>query len=300
MVAKPGLARVRPVLTETAHSGDDERRTAIEQHVGSEPEPFERARAEVLDEHVGTVDQPEQHVAVGGVLQVERDRPLVAVDELPPQAGSVTGIAPRHVAQRIAAVRSLDLDDIGAEVGQVAGAVRSGDHGGEVEHPQAGERRHRRSRHPPCDPPARLGDVVASAGVREADEAVATFEVEIDAGTWRRPRARRATCGTAPSSRRGGGRCRRRRRTRRRPPPCRSVRPQRGRPGGSSGSARTGRHDRRARRRSRTRRCRRTATRRRADVQVLLQPLDRLARSTVARPSSRAAIPSSRSTSRSC
>ena len=96
------------------------------QHVGPEAEALERAGTEVLDQHVGVDDQTgaaRRGRSVG--LQVERDRPLVAVDQLPPQALAVARVAPRQVAQAVATVGPLDLDHVGAEVGEVAGAVRA-------------------------------------------------------------------------------------------------------------------------------------------------------------------------------
>ncbi len=102
---------------------------------GREAEALERAGPEVLDEHVGVVDERQQHVAVGVVLEVEDDRALVAIDELPPQAFAVARVAPCQAAEGVA-VGALDLDDVGAEVGEVASAVGTGEHGRQVEDAQ--------------------------------------------------------------------------------------------------------------------------------------------------------------------
>ena len=53
---------------------------------------------------------------------------------------AVAFIAPRHRAQAVPA-RSLDLDHVGAEIGEVPRAVRPGDDRREVDHPHVGERR---------------------------------------------------------------------------------------------------------------------------------------------------------------
>ena len=63
---EPGPLGVRAGLPEPGHARDHEPVVAGEQDVGSEPEPLERAGAEVLDQHVGVVEQPEEHVAIGG------------------------------------------------------------------------------------------------------------------------------------------------------------------------------------------------------------------------------------------
>ena len=133
----------------------DQPRVAGEQVAGRQAEALERARPEVLDEHVGLGDEVADEGEVVGILEVGDDRALVAVGQLPPQALAVALVAPRHVAQAVAA-GPLDLDHVGAEVGEVAGAVRSGEHGRQVDDPDVGERagvtctirRSRRARRP--------------------------------------------------------------------------------------------------------------------------------------------------------
>ncbi len=241
---EPRPVRVRPVLTEPGDARDHQRWSAGEQHVGPEPEALERAGAEVLDEHVGLGDQAQEHLAVGVGLQIERDRPLVAVDELPPQAAAVAWVAPGHVAQRVTAVGSFDLDDVGAEVGEVAGAVRAGEHRREVERragrPAEGPAARRRSpaRRPLGEASGRLDDVVGAAGVREAHEAVAASEVEVDPGCAGDRQLVEPALGTARSSRRSpcvraASERRRTRRTRRRPRAT-STRPAPASPSSSS------------------------------------------------------------------
>ena len=80
--------------------------------------------------------RPEEDVEVAGVLQVEGDAALVAAGQLPPQRHAVAGVAPAHAPHGVAGAGPLDLDHVGAEVGEVAGARRAGEHGGEVDDPQ--------------------------------------------------------------------------------------------------------------------------------------------------------------------
>ncbi len=77
-------------------------------------------RSEVLQQHIGAADQPVQHLCRLGVLQVERDAALAAVepDEEARLAVHVAVIG----AGEVALARALHLDDIGAKVGHVAAA----------------------------------------------------------------------------------------------------------------------------------------------------------------------------------
>jgi len=72
------------------------------------------------------------------MLQVDRDRALVAVDLQ--EVGALTGDEWRApVAAAVAASRPLDLDHVRAEVGEHHGAERPGQDLGQVEHPDVGE-----------------------------------------------------------------------------------------------------------------------------------------------------------------
>ena len=86
---------------------------------GAEPQPLGRAGREVLHEDVGPVQQGGQRrLAVGG-FHVELHRLLAPV-----QPDEVAGLAehgPVVVPGEVAGARSLDLDDPGAEVGELTG-----------------------------------------------------------------------------------------------------------------------------------------------------------------------------------
>ena len=131
-VAKPGRFAYGPSWPNPVTRVITSRGFRVEQSVGRQAEALERTRPEVLDEHVGLVEEREEDVAVGGDLEVEDDRALVAIDELPPQALAVARVAPRQATKGVA-VRVLDLDDVGAEVGEVARAVRTGEHGRQID-----------------------------------------------------------------------------------------------------------------------------------------------------------------------
>ena len=88
----------------------------------------ERARAQVVDQHVAFGHQPPEHFLAGVGAKVQRDALLVAVvsHETRRLALSITLGKRRHGAARIAAAGALDLDDLGAGVGQEQGAIGAG------------------------------------------------------------------------------------------------------------------------------------------------------------------------------
>ena len=90
-----------------------------------EAEPLDRAGRQVLDEDIGPLQQLRQDLLTGRGLQVERQRLLRAVGPgevaAQPEGGGVI------VAGEVAAAGPLDLDDAGAEVGQMARGQRRRD-----------------------------------------------------------------------------------------------------------------------------------------------------------------------------
>ena len=93
------------------------------------------AAAIVLDHGVGAVAQPHHQLAALGLLEVDGDRLLVAVDRGEVAAEGlqlVVGVVGTDDA-RVVAVERLDLDDLGALVGQQHGAERTGQHLREVD-----------------------------------------------------------------------------------------------------------------------------------------------------------------------
>jgi hypothetical protein len=63
------------------------------------------------------IDKTQENLAIILGFEIKCDVAFVAIDEFPPQAFTVTGVAPRHASQRISSIRSLDLDDVCSEVG---------------------------------------------------------------------------------------------------------------------------------------------------------------------------------------
>jgi hypothetical protein len=74
------------------------------------------------------VDELQKDCTITFLFKVECDVALVAVDEFPPQTFTVTGVTPRHTAERITGVWSLNLDDVCSEVSQIASTVWPSQH----------------------------------------------------------------------------------------------------------------------------------------------------------------------------
>jgi hypothetical protein len=113
------LVAVGAVVPVTRHPAHDQPGMLGAQHVRCQAEAVGGTRREVLHEHVRAGQQFVEHLSVAGVLEVQRDGLLVAVepDEVAGQAvdGGVVG------AGEVAGARPLDLDHPGAEVGEVTG-----------------------------------------------------------------------------------------------------------------------------------------------------------------------------------
>ena len=77
--------------------------------------------------------QPQQRFAPFRLLQVEHEAALAAV-EVQVEVPHAAVLHRRHVAHVVAFVR-LDLDDVGAELGEDLGRERTHHDGGEVEDP---------------------------------------------------------------------------------------------------------------------------------------------------------------------
>jgi len=111
--------------------------TVGQQRVGVETDGRELLRADAVHQHVSGIHQPEKRGAGVGALQVQHHAALAAVDAEKdgPHAGLRAGSGP---TRRVALGR-LDLDDVGAVLGQVLAGVRAEHHGAQVQHAHAGE-----------------------------------------------------------------------------------------------------------------------------------------------------------------
>jgi hypothetical protein len=117
----------------------DEARVLLAQLLVAQAQLVDAAELEVLDHHVALLRKVARDLLAFGRLQVERDRALVAVD-----AVEVGGLGLAHaqapVARVVAAARVLDLDHLGAHVGQHHAAPGARQDAGQVEDAHAGKR----------------------------------------------------------------------------------------------------------------------------------------------------------------
>src|SRR6185437_740329 len=127
-LVEAGAVAIGPVLAEAGNAAENDALVDLFETLIVDAEPVLDVGPVVFDHHVGLLD----HAAEGGDalrrLQVERDAALVAVQVLE------VGIAAR--AARALALfqmrRGLDLDDVGAPIGELAHASGAGAHAGQI------------------------------------------------------------------------------------------------------------------------------------------------------------------------
>ena len=123
--AKAGQVAVGPCLAVARNAQHHQAGVELVQLLGRHAPAFERAGAEVFHQHIGLGNQLAGYCLPFGLAQVQRHRALVARLHLPPDGGAFLDQAP--VAQRVASLRRLNLDHIGAKLAQRLAAKRPGD-----------------------------------------------------------------------------------------------------------------------------------------------------------------------------
>ncbi len=104
-----GFLGERPVLTPSGHPPIDQTGVRLETDLWSQPQSFGDARAKSFDQRVGARQQLQQRTHRGRLLQIQRDRSLVAIVEVE---------ARRQIRRHFGARNSVDAHYISAEVGQ--------------------------------------------------------------------------------------------------------------------------------------------------------------------------------------
>ena len=122
----------------TFEAAIDETLVARFERFKAEPELVERARAKVLDQHIGAVDQAQRKRLARLGLDIKADAALVAVVH-----GEVARARTFEAARLVAADR-FDLDHIGTKVGEYKSRRRSHDHVRELNDGDAAQGRHER------------------------------------------------------------------------------------------------------------------------------------------------------------
>ena len=134
-----GMLGIGPVLAEAAHPQDDELRIRPQQILAAETQGLELSRPHVLDQHIRLGQKRPKARPAGVGFQIQGDRELVAVEELPEIGIGLARPRPAHAPGRIAA-RRLDLDDLRPEIGEIFARPGAGDDGRQLDHANAGER----------------------------------------------------------------------------------------------------------------------------------------------------------------
>ena len=123
-------------LEAEAGDGDvNQARVDLPQGVVAQTEAVGDAGAEVLQEDVGIANQALHRLQPLRGLEIEGDGALVAV--VVEERGGEAVTPGRHLAGVIAAPGHFHLDHVGALVGQDHAAQRPGDHGGQIDDPEA-------------------------------------------------------------------------------------------------------------------------------------------------------------------
>jgi hypothetical protein len=130
--AERRLVAIRPGLAVPGDARDHQRRIRGVQRLRSQRQALQPAGAEVLHQHVGARREAQHDVAIA--LQVQHDRHLVAAVHAEPHRVPIDRRTP--AAERVAA-RRLDLDYLGAQIGENAGAERRCDVVSELQYLEA-------------------------------------------------------------------------------------------------------------------------------------------------------------------
>ena len=147
----PGESPVGALRSEPADARVDERGVALLQHVTvAEPPLLHGAGTVVLQQHVGPLEQAQQHRAPFLPAEVERHRPLVAVDA--DEVGGIPLVEGWAPVAGLVSVRGLDLKDGGPVVAENLGAVGTAEHAAQIDDLESGERAEGGIR---CSPAAR-------------------------------------------------------------------------------------------------------------------------------------------------
>jgi hypothetical protein len=137
------LGRLLAVLAVGRHRRVDEPPVERREVLPADAQALARVQRRVGHEHVGAGDEPAQHVAPGGLAQVEGETALAPVVDDPAIVVRALGHAGPTGAMTVeVAVRRLDLDDVGAQVREHGRGDRARDEARGVDDAQTVEQAH--------------------------------------------------------------------------------------------------------------------------------------------------------------
>jgi hypothetical protein len=142
VVSRP--AAFRPVVTEPADRQDDQPRVEFGEPFGREAQSVQHTGPEVLEQDVGPAHHLLERLPALVGLQVQRDRPLVAIrrQEVGGFAFGVLGLDEGRPPGPgvVPTLGALHLDDVGTEVAQHHGRVGAGERPRQIDDHGAGQR----------------------------------------------------------------------------------------------------------------------------------------------------------------
>ncbi len=130
-----GASGLRPRFAEAGDRAVHELGILVGEGGVAEAELLHGARPEILEEHVTLPDQGAQDRLSLGVLEVEGDALLVAIDRH--EVGGFAAHERRPASGVVPLAGFLDLDDLGTHVPEHHRAERPGQHASEIEHANA-------------------------------------------------------------------------------------------------------------------------------------------------------------------
>jgi hypothetical protein len=124
----PGSLRKRPLLTPSCHPAVHQGRIPFQRNLRTEAEPLGDPGTETLDEHVRTLDQSENNVDAGRVLEVHLADTTPTLGLIPwlTGTGDPTG--------------ALNTDDVSAEISEQRRCVGTWTDSGKLYDAKSGER----------------------------------------------------------------------------------------------------------------------------------------------------------------
>src|SRR5260221_10510888 len=124
---------------EALDRGHDHARIGLVDVLPGQPHAVERAGREIFHQHVAVLDQPIEDLLALGMLGVDGDRTLAAVEHGEIEAVGAFDVA-QLAARDVADAGPLDLDHVGTHIGEQLRAGWAGLHVGEIEDAHAVER----------------------------------------------------------------------------------------------------------------------------------------------------------------
>jgi hypothetical protein len=114
--AKTGAVLIRPGLAEAGDAQHDDARIDGANGLVADAPLLERARTIIFNHHIGAFDQTLEDIGAFRLAEIEGDAAFVARHRLPPQRDAVHDRF--ELALAVAILGMLDLDHLGAEVGE--------------------------------------------------------------------------------------------------------------------------------------------------------------------------------------